>query len=123
MRPIEGLGSSMITAVYALPLAWLVSFAVFTAAVSFVAGHFPSYGNPDPKHVDDLHLLYMLTVELLLLAVVSPVLVGAHLAWRAFKRRKRTIEPGRITLYATGIALSAVVLLGDAFGLRNWLFD
>lgn len=64
MRPIEGLGSSMITAVYALPLAWLVSFAVFTAAVSFVAGHFPSYGNPDPKHVDDLHLLYMLTVEL-----------------------------------------------------------
>ncbi len=121
MKPSDGLLTSMISAVYALPWAWLVSFALFTAAVTLATGHFPSYGNPDPKSVSDLNLLYMLTVELLLLAVVSPVLVGVHVAWRALERHP--VEPQRLIAFGTGVTLSAAVLLGDAFGLGTWLFD
>jgi hypothetical protein len=108
--------------IYAAPLAALVSLAVFVSAVMLKVGHFPAYSQPDPKHVEGLGGLYLLTMFLLTLAVLSPAIVVAHLAWRKLAGGERTDGP-RVTLYALGAALCAVIILGDALKLRTWLLD
>jgi hypothetical protein len=108
--------------VYAAPWAWLISLAVFVTAVTLKVGHFPAYSHPDPKHVEGLAGLYLLTMILLLLAILSPVIVAAHLAWTRKLFRERKLGPGA-AFYVLGIALSAAVVGGDAFKLRTWLLD
>ena len=41
-----------------LPWAWLLSFVIFALAATIQVGHFPSYGNPDPKDTGILTSLY-----------------------------------------------------------------
>jgi hypothetical protein len=113
----------VLAALYVAPWAWIVCFAVFVAAVTVKVGHFPSYSNPDPKHVEGLGALYELTVLLLFTMLLSPVIVGGYLGSALIFGRDVNIGLATTALYATGLGLAAIVLLGDAFGLANWLFD
>jgi hypothetical protein len=99
-----------------------LGLAVFVTMVTLKVGHFPVYSQPDPKHVDGLSGLYLLTMMLLLLACVSPVVVGAHFAWARFAGREH-IDGRNAALYVVGAALSAFIVVGDAFKLRTWLLD
>jgi hypothetical protein len=119
-RPI---GRAMVAALYAAPWAWLVSFASFTAAVAYKVGHFPSYSNPDPKHVADLNGLYTLTVVLLLPVLLSPVLLGTCAVWALLSHSAYPVGLWRAVAYVLGYALIVTVLFGDAFGLAAWYFD
>ena len=100
---------------------WLVCFGIFTAAVTIAVGHFPSYSNPDPKHVAGLEPLYQLTVVLLLPLALSPLAMGAYtgsLLWRGLQ-----VPLPRTAAYLLGCALAAAILFGNALGLGNWLCD
>jgi len=111
----------LIQALYAAPWAWLISFAVFVAAVTVKAGHFPSYSQPDPKHVEGLSYLYLLTILLLGFAAASPFMVAAHLTLT--KMRGASVQPSRVAVFGVGMLLCVAVIVGDAFGLGSWLFD
>jgi hypothetical protein len=111
----------LLVALYAAPWAWLVSFAVFVAAVTVKVGHFPSYSQPDPKHVEGLSYLYLLTILLLGFAAASPFAVAAHLTLT--KMRGASVQPARVAVFGLGLLLCAAVIIGDAFGLGTWLFD
>jgi hypothetical protein len=115
------LGHALLATFYVAPWVWLVCFAIFTAAVAIAVGHFPSYSNPDPKHVAGLEPLYLLTILLLLPLVLSPLVMGAYagsLLWRGLP-----VPLPRTAIYLLGCALAAAILFGDAFGLGNWLYD
>jgi hypothetical protein len=107
----------------AAPWAWLLCFTFLVAAVTVKVGHFPTYSNPDPKHVEGLGALYELTVLLLFAMLLSPVLIGGYLGHGLMLGRRLGIGPTAAGLYAAGLGLAATVLLGDAFGLADWLFD
>jgi hypothetical protein len=117
----SSLGHAIAWALLAAPWAWLICFAVFTASATAVVGHFPSYSNPDPKHVEGLEPLYQLTVVLLLPLLLSPIVLGAYAA--SLRWRGRAIPWRNAAAYAAGMAIAASVLFGNAFGLGNWLFD
>ena len=116
------LGKVLLAVLYAAPWAFLVCLAIFASAVALKVGHFPTYSQPDPKHVGGLSSLYLLTMILALLACISPVVVGAHVVWARFMGLKH-IDGRNAVFYALGIALSAFVIVGDAFKLRTWLLD
>jgi hypothetical protein len=117
------LGRAFIVATYVAPWAWLACFAIFVAAVTFKVGHFPRYSNPDPKHVEGLCTLYMLTVVLLLATLLSPFLVGMYAVIAWLRRQGDGAEPRPIAFYLLGISLAGMVIFVDAFGLGTWLFD
>jgi len=113
----------LIAVLCAVPWAWLICFAAFTAAVAVKVGHFPSYSNPDPKHVAGLNGLYTLTVLMLVPALLSTIVFGA-LAVRALLQRERLPGGfGSAALYVAGLALISAVFFADAFGLGSWLLD
>ena len=116
------LGRASLAAVYVAPWAWLLCLAIFVSAVTWKVGHFPTYSQPDPKHVEGLAGLYLLTMILLLLACLSPVVAGAQFIWAKLGGREHILG-WDVAVYALGVALSAAVIVGDAFGLRTWLLD
>jgi hypothetical protein len=116
------LGKVPLVIFYAAPWAALVCLAVFVTAVTLEVGHFPAYSQPDPKHVDGLSGLYLVTMVLLVLACLSPIVVGAHYAWARLAGREN-IGGWNAAFYALGVALSAFIVVGDAFKLRTWLLD
>jgi hypothetical protein len=119
----ERIGRFAAAIFYVAPWAWLICFGAFTAAVARETGHFPSYSNPDPKHVESLALHYELVVILLGLAVISPVIVASHVALRAILYPAWPPQWGRLARYAIGAALVLYVLVGNPAGLSTWLFD
>jgi hypothetical protein len=123
MKVAHWLGRALVVLFYAAPWAWLICFGIFVAAVTYKVGHFPSYSNPDPKHVAGLCTLHMTTVVLLLATFLSPLVVGAHLALVALSQRRLRVEPWKATSYAVALSLAGMVIFGDAFGLGTWLFD
>lgn len=115
------LGRALLAVFYIAPWAWLICFGIFVSAVTIKVGHFPSYSNPDPKHVEGLGALYLLTVALLLPVLLSPILIGGYavsLLWRGLH-----VELWKAAVYVLGVAFTASLLLGNAFDLGNWLFD
>lgn len=119
---VQRLGRFALTAFCAAPWAWLACFAAFVAAVTVAVGHFPSYSNPDPKHVEGLGALYELTVLLLFATWLSPLVVGGYAAHALLSGRRLKFERP-VVVYVAGMALAAIVLLGNVFGLASWLFD
>ena len=117
------LGKVPLVIFYAAPWAALVCLAVFVTAVTLEVGHFPAYSQPDPKHVDGLSGLYLLTMVLLLLACLSPIVVGIHYAWARFAGRDHIGGGWSAAFYVLGVALSAFIVVGDACELRTWLLD
>ena len=117
------LGRSLLVASYAAPWAWLTCFGVFVAAVTIKVGHFPHYSNPDPKHVDGLCVLYLVTMLLLMATLASPIVVGGHALIAALRQQRVHAEPVTTAVYLLGLTLFVIVIFGNAFGLGNWLFD
>jgi hypothetical protein len=116
------LGKVLLAVLYAAPWAFLVCLAIFASAVALKVGHFPTYSQPDPKHVGGLSSLYLLTMILALLACISPVVVGAHVFWERLGGREH-IAGWKAAFYVLGVLLSVSVIVGDAFKLRTWLLD
>jgi hypothetical protein len=123
MTAWQRIGRFIAAIFYVAPWAWLVCFGAFTAAVARETGHFPSYSNPDPKHVADLSLLYAAVVILLGLALLSPVIVGVHVMLRAILYPAWPLQWARLARYALGAVLATYVIFGDPAGLSTWLFD
>jgi hypothetical protein len=112
----------LLAAVCLVPWAWLLCLGVFVALVSLKLGHFPTYSNPDPKHAG-LSALYVLTIALLAATLFSPIVVGAAIALRALFGFGRLFSQRILWAYAAGIAASAAIIFGNAFGLMSWLLD
>jgi hypothetical protein len=123
MKLTRQLATALHAALYAAPWVWLICLAVFVTAVTFKVGHFPSYSQPDPKHVDGLAGLYLLTMVLLVLAALSPIVVATQMLWARLRGRAQPIRRRTAAIYLLGVSLSAAVIVGDAFGLCSWLFD
>jgi len=119
----QWIGRCLVALFYAAPWAWLLCFATFVAAVTHEVGHLPSYGNPDPKHLDRLSILYGLVVMWLGLALLSPFVVAMHAAGRAILYPAWPLERARLVAYVLGAGLTVYVIVGDPAGLRTWLVD
>jgi hypothetical protein len=107
----------------ALPWMFLVCFGIFLASVVLSVGHFPSYSNPDPKHIDGLAPLYLLTMHLLLATATSPLLLFAGALVRRIRRAPMLGERRALAGYAAGTLAASMLIFGNALGLGSWLFD
>ena len=108
---------------YAAPLVWVACLTAFAWAVTIKVGHFPSYSNPDPKHIAGLGLLYEATVLLFFLVLLSPVVMGARAAAALIRSGRWHGGHWTSVIYLVGVSLAGAVVLGDAFGLMTWLLD
>lgn len=114
--------SVSLTVLTLLPWAWLGFFAIFVVAVSLQHGHLPAYGTPDPKEAG-LEPLYYFCITTIPLVFFTPLIwFGLLLAghWRGWVRQSPL---RRTALYAAGMALFFLVVVGDLWGLVNWLVD
>jgi hypothetical protein len=112
----------LLAAACLLPWVWLLFLGAFAALVSLKFGHFPTPANPDPKHAG-LSALYVATVVLLAATIFSPLLIGGAIALRALFGFGRLFSGRMLWAYAAGLALSAAIIFGNAFGLMSWLLD
>lgn len=117
------LGGACLALFYVAPLAWVVCLGAFACAVAIEVGHFPSYSNPDPKHVAGLATLYEATVLLFFLALLSPLVIGARTGAVLLRTGTWHGGPWTLVMYLAGVSLTGAVVFGDAFGLMTWLLD
>jgi hypothetical protein len=116
-------GKALFAVLYAAPLAWLLCFAAFLIAVIIKVGHFPSYSDPDPKHVAGLSTPHLLTVVFLFVALASPVVLGARAITTWLRRLERRGAGWQAAAYLLTVTLAGFIIAGDAFGLRTWFLD
>jgi hypothetical protein len=107
----------------ALPWAWFALLAIYVAAIVAQAGHWPSYGEPDPKQAGWITVLREPGWLLLLLALFSPVLLALRAGAGALLREpmRAYLRPA-ILLTLGWLALIALFRL-DLLGLANWWMD
>jgi hypothetical protein len=117
------LGRVCLALFYAAPLAWMVCLGALACAVTIKVGHFPSYSNPDPKHVACLATLYEATVLLFFLALLSPLVIGARTGVTLMRTGRWHGGPWTSAIYLASVSLTGIVVLGDVFGLMTWLLD
>ncbi|MDX2202139.1 MAG: hypothetical protein NW223_05275 [Hyphomicrobiaceae bacterium] len=120
---VRWLGRASLTILYAAPLAWVACLAALASAVAVKVGHFPSYSNPDPKHVPGLGPLYEATVVLLFLAALSPLVIGALAGTKLLRAGRWDGGLWTSGIYLARLSLAGAVVFGDAFGLMTWLLD
>jgi hypothetical protein len=102
---------------------FLACFGIFLAPVALSVGHFLSYSNPDPKHVDALAPPYLLTIQLLLATAASPLLICAGAVVRRVRGTPMLPERRALAGYATGLLTACMLIFGNTLGLGSWLFD
>ena len=120
---VRRVGTACLAIAYAAPWVWVLCLGIFASAVTIKVGHFPSYSNPDPKHVDSLHWLSTLTLLLLVAAFLSPLVIGTHAAVALLRRGHADGVSLKAAVYLAGLSLAGIVFFGDAFGLATWLLD
>ncbi len=105
-----------------LPWAWLIAFAFFTLAVTIQVGHFPYYGNPDPKDTgifSSLYYIVTLGIPLLMASIpvwgISGIIIKMTTTYR-FRWQD-------VVLYLVGIFMCGWVAFSDFAGLLTWLAD
>ena len=123
MMAIRRIGRTCLVIAYAAPWAWVLCLGIFAWAVTVKVGHFPSYSNPDPKHVADLSLLYEATVVLFFIALLSPLVIGTRTAVALLRSGRWRDGPWASGVYLAGVSLTGAVVFGDPFGLMTWLLD
>ena len=116
-------GTACLAIAHAAPWVWVLCLGLFAWAVTVKVGHFPSYSNPDPKHVAGLGLLYEATVVLFFVALLSPLVMGARAAVSLLRSGRWRNGPWASGVYLAGVSLTGAVAFGDAFGLMTWLLD
>ena len=105
-----------------LPWTWLGLFTLFIALVALQHDHLPIYGNPDPRETG-LALLYILSLALIPLTFFTPLLWFGLLIAGHRRGRSRQAPLRRTALYAAGMALFFLVVVGDLWGFVSWLVD
>jgi hypothetical protein len=115
------------SAVAVFPL--LCYLALFASAVhtSFIVGHWPSYGNPDPHHLPTYRLASFAALFGLVGVLLCPVMLAAALGARV-KLRKSPLRLGpACAFYCTGAFLWAWDFMRwrsvSGGGLVDWIFD
>ena len=105
----------------ALVWAYPVSLYVYAAVAAVIVGHWPSYGQPDPKDLQlpALHLavaagFYVSACAAPAWAVCFPVCARVR-SWRSVR--------WHTACFATGVAVLFVSLFLDPFGALNWYAD
>ena len=121
MPALRMIGTPVLVLFTIAPWAWMFAFAVMFTLAVVQFGHFPSYGNPDPKQVEGSWLPYWVLFLLFFPSVLSPLVAGGETVWRL--ARKAGLRARALAVYLLGFALFGSIMFVDAFGLRNWILD
>jgi hypothetical protein len=114
-------GKLLLGVFHLAPWAWTAALGAMLVLTVSQVGHFPSYGNPDPKQVAGIWAPYWAVFLLFFPSILSPLVVGGEQVWRL--SRTSGVRIGALGLYALGFALFGAVMFADVFGLRNWVMD
>ncbi|MGB0930929.1 MAG: hypothetical protein ACPGVB_09145 [Chitinophagales bacterium] len=102
-----------------IPFLYLLSIGFFFLWVKIAEGHFPSYGNPDPKSYPILHsigIILMLLVPISFLVWTGTVVKSLiDYSWKAMY--------GHFLLGFLGFSLIVGLVVFDPMGIVNWLAD
>lgn len=102
-----------------MPFFYLFFTLAFFLWVSFTVGHFPSYGNPDPKNYAVLFLIE----NCLLIFVPISFLVWIVLGVRAFLYSTWKQEKNVFLIGILGFFLIALVMKFNPMQFLDWLAD
>lgn len=114
---------AMFTGLSYLPWAWLFVMGCFTLGTAIYTGHFPTYGQPDPKDTGLLLILYAPIIFFL------PITLFSWLFWVAFGLSKHflmvpiTIRRQEVIPFLLGYFVFAWFAFSDFAGLLTWLMD
>ncbi|MFN2107729.1 MAG: hypothetical protein ACK2U5_11430 [Candidatus Promineifilaceae bacterium] len=106
-----------------LPWIWLALFFIFVVAGTVQVGHWPTYGQPDPKDTGIFSILYYPVIVLLLLVMATiPIALGLAII-RLVRGVPQAIRSAEAAAYLAGLALLFVIVNRDLGGLMTWLGD
>jgi hypothetical protein len=117
------LWQAMFTGLSYLPWAWLLLMGCFTLTTTIYMGHFPTYGQPDPKDTGLLTLLYMPIIFSL------PIILFSWLFWLLFGLSKHflnlpiQIRRQEVIPFVSGYLVFIWFAVSDFAGLMTWLMD
>ena len=113
----------LFTSLSYLPWMWLLLMGCFTIGTAVYAGHFPTYGQPDPKDTGLLLILYTPIILLL------PITLFSWLLWIAFGLSKHflnlpiQIRRQEVIPFVLGYIVFIGFALSNFAGLMTWLGD
>jgi hypothetical protein len=111
--------------VYSIPLIGYLVLFCFGAYAAFVVGHWPFYGNPDPKDLPTGGFREVVLLTSTIAAAATPVLVTTFLArlWEgAWPLRTKRFEGCALALAAAFWGFE-LFHLQSAGCLANWLLE
>jgi hypothetical protein len=107
----------------ALPWAWLALLLIYAGATALSVGHWPSYGNPDPKQAGAIAVLRDPGWVLLFLALASPLLMGLRFIAAVMLRQPIAPLMRPLLVLVAGWLIGVALFVFDLFGLANWWMD
>jgi hypothetical protein len=112
----------LISTLSALPISFVAVLYTSAARAAVYLGHWPSYGNPDPKDLPE-HFSPPEILELIVPALILCLLTTAVAAFIA-----RYVSPSLRLLIAWSIAvscwlLSFALIFADPLGVVEWMMD
>lgn len=109
----------------AYPLLWLCMLYGLGIYAWLRLGHWPSYGNPDPKDMDDFVSVQIITILFASLALFGwPIMMVAAALALASERVFRLRRHGwGFLIAAIGVGLTWWQIACDPAGLSNWMMD
>lgn len=110
-------------ALAALPWAWLALLLIYAGATALSVGHWPSYGNPDPKQAGAIAVLRDPGWVLLFLALASPLLMGLRFIAAVMLRQPIAPLMRPLLVLVAGWLIGVAMFAFDLFGLANWWMD
>jgi len=114
---------TLFTALSYLPWAWLLLMGCFTLSVTIATGHFPTYGQPDPKDTGILTLLYLPLIFFLPITLFSWVFWIAFGLSKYFLHLPIKIRRQEVIPFVSGYIVFIWFAVSDFVGLMNWLAD
>lgn len=122
-RPSHRIWQALFTGLSYLPWVWLLIMGCFTLGTTIYTGHFPTYGQPDPKDTGFLLILYTPIIFLLPITLFSWVFwiafgLSKHFLMMPIKIRRQEVIP-----FVSGYIVFAWFAFSDFAGLVTWLID
>lgn len=122
-RTPHRLWQTLFTGLSYLPWAWLLLMDCFTLGTTLYTGHFPTYGQPDPKDTGLLTVLYLPIIILLPITLFSWVFwivfgLSKHFLNLPIQIRKQEVMP-----FVSGYLVFLWFAFSDFAGLLTWLAD
>jgi len=102
-----------------MPYFYLIFISLFFIWVRISEGHFPSYGNPDPKNFPILHFIQVIMMLLIPISFIFWLaMVIRAIVSRNWKQIRVDVLIGTI-----GFLLIVLLVKFDPIGILNWLAD